>query len=337
MFLSFIFLFTLITYICLYFCKKYNFLLDIKTEKHKRFTSIQKNYSIGGILILIYFCFYFFKENNFIYILFFSLIFIIGLLSDLKIFNDPNKRFIFQALVIFIFIYLLDLKIEQTRFIFLDLLLGNFYFNQLFTIFCLMILINGSNFIDGINTLLINYNIFLYSILLIFFEHMLPDKVILQYLILVLLILLLFNFNGKIIMGDSGSYLLSLFTGTYLIVFASQNSSISPFFVVLLLWYPCYELLFSMIRRAIMKKDANKADVFHLHQMLFKVIKIKSKNKNNTSHFIASTLINIYSSLTILYAIQYSTYTDKIIYIISINIFVYSIFYIYLKKKLKTY
>jgi len=259
------------------------------------------------------------------------------LLSDLKIFNDPNKRFIFQALVIFIFIYLLDLKIEQTRFIFLDLLLGNFYFNQLFTIFCLMILINGSNFIDGINTLLINYNIFLYSILLIFFEHMLPDKVILQYLILVLLILLLFNFNGKIIMGDSGSYLLSMFTGTYLIVFASQNNSISPFFVVLLLWYPCYELLFSMIRRAIMKKDANKADVFHLHQMLFKVIKIKSKNKNNTSHFIASTLINIYSSLTILYAIQYSTYTDKIIYIISINIFVYSIFYIYLKKKLKTY
>ena len=40
---------------------------------------------------------------------------------------------------------------------------------------------------------------------------------------------------------------------------------------------------------------------------------------------------------TVAVATQYYNYTDKIIYIISINIFVYSSFYIYLKKKLKTY
>jgi len=117
--LNFIFLSIIITYFLFFFCKRYNLLLDIKTDKHKKFTSVQKNYSIGGILILIYFIFYFFNEQQFIYILFFLFIFIIGLLADLKILNNPNKRFILQVLIISIFVNLLDFQITETRFIFL--------------------------------------------------------------------------------------------------------------------------------------------------------------------------------------------------------------------------
>ncbi len=64
---------------------------------------------------------------------------------------------------------------------------------------------------------------------------------------LLLLIILAFNLNGKIILGDSGSYILGLFVGIYLINFSNQNIAVSPFFIILLLWYPCFELLFSMI------------------------------------------------------------------------------------------
>ena len=72
-------------------------------------------------------------------------------------------------------------------------------------------------------------------------------------------------------MGD-WSILLSLFTGLYLINF-SQNFALSPYFIILLLWYPCFELLFSMIRRIRKKLKTYKPDNFHLHQFIYKLIK----------------------------------------------------------------
>ena len=70
-------------------------------------------------------------------------------------------------------------------------------------------------------------------------------------------LILLLNLCGFIYMGDSGAYLLSSFTGIYLINFSYNNEYISPFLIVVLLWYPCFELLFSMIRRFIDKSETN--------------------------------------------------------------------------------
>ena len=46
-----------------------------------------------------------------------------------------------------------------------------------------MILINGYNFVDGINTLLIGYNIVIGSILLIFFRENLHDVNLIKFLL----------------------------------------------------------------------------------------------------------------------------------------------------------
>ena len=48
-------------------------------------------------------------------------------------------------------------KIHKQNPIFFDNLLENAVFNIFFTSFCLLILINGSNFIDGLNGLLLVY------------------------------------------------------------------------------------------------------------------------------------------------------------------------------------
>ena len=50
-----------------------------------------------------------------------------------------------------------DVQINDTRLIFLDNILQNNYINYLFVTFCVLIIINGSNFIDGMNTLCIGY------------------------------------------------------------------------------------------------------------------------------------------------------------------------------------
>ena len=48
---------------------------------------------------------------------------------------------------------MLELKIVSSRVFFFDNLLQNIGFNILFTSFCLLILVNGSYFIDGLNGL----------------------------------------------------------------------------------------------------------------------------------------------------------------------------------------
>ena len=332
MHISFIFITILLSITLVVLSKKLNLLLDIKSEKHKKFTSIQKNYSIGGILLIIFFMLSFFDKKEYLDGVFFFSIFLIGLFSDLKILNNPKIRFLLQIFSIILFVYLLDVKILDTRAEIFNKLLENNIFNYFFVTFCLMILINGSNFVDGINTLLINYFIIILGSLWLFLPEFIHQLKLLEFLIILLFIILAFNLNGKIILGDSGSYLLGLFVGIYLIDFSNLNEQISPYFIILLLWYPCFELLFSMIRRNVSKINIYEPDIYHLHQMIFNFFKKKISVKNNLNHFIASSLINLYNAITILIGINYIYQTSKLVIIISINLTVYSLIYFFLKK-----
>ena len=335
MYISFIFITILLSITLVALSKKLNFLLDIKSEKHKKFTSIQENYSIGGILLIIFFLLFYFNNIKYLNTVFFTSIFLIGLFSDLKILNNPKIRFILQTFFIFLFVYLLDIKIIDTRAEILNNLLESKLFNYFFVTFCLMILINGSNFVDGINTLLINYYIIVFGTLLIFFPDYAYQEELLKYLTTLLLIILVFNLNGKIILGDSGSYLLGLFAGIYLINFSNQYVLISPFFIILLLWYPCFELLFSMIRRKKSKSTMYEPDIYHLHQMLFSFLKRKISVKSNINHLITSSLINFYNVIIVLIGINFIYQTSKLMIIIIFNLIVYSLIYFFLRKTKK--
>ena len=50
-------------------------------------------------------------------------------------------------------------------------------------------------------------------------------------------------------MGDSGAYILGLFFGFTLIHFSNDNIDISPIYILVLLWYPAFENLFSILRK----------------------------------------------------------------------------------------
>jgi hypothetical protein len=146
----------------------------------------------------------------------------------------------------------------------------------------------------GIMKTIMTYNPFTPFILTIRDVAVGSSPEFLKYFIILLLVILVFNLSGKIILGDSGSYVLGLFSGIYLINFSNQNLFISPFFIILLLWYPCFELLFSMIRRSGSKTTMYKPDIYHLHQLLFNLFKKKVHVKSNINHFIVSSLINLF-------------------------------------------
>ena len=138
-----------------YISFKYNFLIDKKVFPHKSFVS-KNSVPISGGLIFTLSALLFLKfETNYSYIIF--LIFVVGILSDLNILKSPYKRFILQISVIFFLAFLSKSFISSIRIPLFDHLLTINLFKYFFVVFCLLILINGSNFIDGVNTLLIGY------------------------------------------------------------------------------------------------------------------------------------------------------------------------------------
>ena len=317
-------------------CKKFNFFLDVKDHKHKKFASNQKNYFIGGFFIALILIYNFVEQKDYSYGLFFMSIFIIGLLADFKLFNNPKLRLIFQILLLILFVYVLDIKIPSTRIEIVDILFENNLINYLFTIFCLAILINGSNFVDGINTLLINYYIIVLGLIIFFLKDVNIDYYLINNLFSLLLIILIFNVFGQIILGDSGAYILSLFIGLTLIDLSNINNLISPYFIILLVWYPCFELLFSMIRRLASNIYSYEPDTMHLHQMILKMINDNLRFKsNNLNHFLAGSIINLYNLFILIIALNYINKTNIMLMLIFINIIVYIIIYVVLHQKLK--
>ena len=327
------FIFILIAYSV---CRKFNFFLDIKNLEHKKFASNQKNYFVGGFFIALILIYNFVEQKDYFYGLFFLFIFIVGLFADFKLFNNPKLRLLAQILILIFFVYFLDIKISSTRIEIIDILFENNFINYAFTVFCLAILINGSNFVDGINTLLINYYIIILGLILFFLRDVNIDQYLIINLFSLLIIILLFNIFGQIILGDSGAYILSLFVGLILIELSNENNFISPYFVILLIWYPCFELLFSMIRRLVFNLYSYKPDTMHLHQMILKIISNNLKLKsNNLNHFLAASVINLYNLFILIISLNYNDKTNIMLAVIAVNITAYITIYFVLKKKLK--
>ena len=320
-----------------FFFNKINFLKDKKKVfKHKNL--INKNITppfSGGLFFIT--TILIFVPNEFItFKLFLFLIFLIGFFSDLNILKSPNLRFTLQILTVLIFLNLLDIKIFSIRIEYIDFLLTNYFFSIIFTSFCVLIIINGTNFIDGVNTSVLGY----YLILLVFLNLLMQDLNIdilgfqnLDLIIFCLICLYFLNFFEFLYLGDSGAYVISLFSGILLIQIANQNELVSPYYVANLLWYPAYEILFSIIRKIKNRKSAFEPDNSHFHQLLYLYLKgfFKNKKINNT---LTGCILNIYHLLLIfIVSIDYSN-TKYQIMMIFLSILIYSLFYIILKKKI---
>ena len=275
---------------------KKNVLQSLTEDKHQKFVEKKNIPLTGGIVIILSSLFIInFKFQIFYFI--FIFIFIIGLLSDIKYLKSAKKRFLMQILTIFLFVVYYDLSISNVRVFFIDFFLEYKFFSYIFVTFCLLIVVNGSNFIDGLNGLILGYystiiTVILYLGLAENFYNL--ESFLINYLI-VLIYLLIFNFMNKLYLGDSGSYFLGLVSGVLLIILYNNVKNISPFFIVLLLWYPCFENLFSILRKYKFSSSPLKADNKHFHQLLFNYLKKRFNYSNLFANNLSSILINLFN------------------------------------------
>jgi UDP-N-acetylmuramyl pentapeptide phosphotransferase/UDP-N-acetylglucosamine-1-phosphate transferase len=318
----------------IYFFKK-KLLLNFSGNSHQKFTSSLQVPLIGG-LIVFFTVIFFIPFFNIVTKISFLLILSIGLFSDLKYLNSPRTRLFFQFIVVLSFLIIGNLQLVTTNIFFLDLLLQNYFFSILFTSFCFLIIINGSNFLDGINLLVSGYYL---SITLIIFilngkNYIFLDNISIINFILTLLVLLFFNIFNKLYLGDNGSYSLGFLYSYILVNFYTQNTVVSPFFIILLLWYPGFENLFSISRRFFKKKSPLKPDTRHLHQLIYDYFKNKSffKNKILVNNF-PGILIISYNFLIMFFSTYFIHNSKILLLIIALNILLYCYLYNSLVKK----
>ena len=140
-------------------------------------------------------------ENFFFFTLACMMFFFIGFMSDSKFAKSPKLRLSSQFLVLFLFLFFENQITIDTRIDYLNFLLENELLRILIISFFFLVLLNGFNFIDGVNNLCsLNFLIVLIFLFLLSIENnfmLLNDE--LHLLILFLLIFVIFNFLGKII------------------------------------------------------------------------------------------------------------------------------------------
>ena len=216
-----------------------------------------------------------FKEN-FLYIIIIlcSVLFLIGLIDDLKNLNPNIKLFLIILSISFIIFIFPELNLKLIKISFLE---KNFYFNNfsyIFIIFSYALLLNALNMFDGINLQLILFSFFIFCVFI--FKGFVPIFFIL--LLIPMIILAILNYKNKIFLGDSGSYVLGGIIGT---TFIYQYKNYENFLygdeVFLILLIPAIDMLRLFVLRLLNKKNPFKGDLNHLHHLVQNLINNQNK------------------------------------------------------------
>ena len=296
---------------------------DNKLKKHKINTPL-----LGGVIMLLNLIVFFLLkpifeykiiEFNISYRSYFSIIFfilsffLIGIIDD-KHKLKPEKKIFFMIFFSIISLTLNnDLLISDFSFSFYEKRIFLHDFKYVFTIFCILILINSLNFYDGINAQSIIFFIFCFA----FLSH---KSVIFNFymiIILVLIFILLLNLLNKCFMGDNGIYLL----GSILIISIIYEHNIFKTIdysdeIFLLLILPGFDLVRLTFKRLVRNKNVFYGDRNHIHHILHN--KFSLLNTNLILLFLGIMPIFLYSGIKLNFFIVITIFI--IAYILAINI-----------------
>jgi UDP-N-acetylmuramyl pentapeptide phosphotransferase/UDP-N-acetylglucosamine-1-phosphate transferase len=336
--INYFFIISLVFAILFIISKKFDFFNDdISYSNHKIIGAENRSpLVIGGIFFVIVFL-YFNPYSSINFNITILLITFLGLMSDKNIFPNPSIRLVIQILILLNFVYFAELQINDVRIDLLNRLLSNNIFNIFFTVFCLAILINGTNFLDGLNGLVSGY----YLIVLLSIIYLIDNNFniieveFLKIVFLTLTIFYIFNILGFVYLGDSGSYLIAFVIGVHMIELNEIKYLISPYYIVSLLWYPAFENLFSFLRRVLKRINVSNADNMHLHQLLYLFIESKKILSIKILNSVSSLIILFLNIPGIVLSNLYISKSVPLLKIIFVNIFFYLLIYYFLAKSLK--
>tara|TARA_X000000368_G_scaffold418448_1_gene418124 strand:- start:1120 stop:2160 length:1041 start_codon:yes stop_codon:yes gene_type:complete len=253
-------------------------ILNLVDKPNNRKKHVGEIPMVGGISIFLsIFTYSFLVELDRAYellILSSILIFISGILDDLYGLK-VSTRIIFHLLATLIMIYA---GYQVNNIGYYDYF-GNLdlsFFSIPFTIIAVLLLTNAFNWIDGLDGLaaamfiqsLIVSNIF------IFINNLNFNIDTLQILLILNITIFLFiNLNflklGKSFLGNSGSVLLGYLLAWTLIFYVFQKDvDLHPILIAWSISYPIFDITYTLLKRALLRKNLFRPDRNHLHHFL---------------------------------------------------------------------
>ena len=332
-----IILFPIILLIVNFFLIKLKLLVDDPDESFHKIEKKSGTPLSGGLYIILSIIFIsifnletLFKFNIFIFLI---LIFVLGIFADIKKNFSPKFRIIFQLFIIASLVFINnEVLINKTNIEFFDLILQNQIARFVFSVFCIITLLNGLNFMDGVNGLVSGY---ILSILIILNLIMFKSSNSFYYndLILVFSVFFIFNIFGKSFLGDNGIYISSILIAFLVINIINTNQDISPIIAITLLWYPAIENLFTIMRRLFKNNLTYLPDKLHLHSLIFRKLEVSFKSiPKNFKNTLAGLIINIFLIPNFIFTYLYYDKSYYLAGIILVYIFIYLISYSLLLK-----
>ena len=321
---------------------KINLFFNLETYKNIQSVHEKNIPRMGRLLIFTIYFFYIAvlnKYDNFFFnfLLSFLPTAIISIKEDLFQNTTQTSRIFLMIISCLIFF-----NIDQTNFPLINLpilsvLYSNDYILLSFFIFSSLVIMNGSNLVDGMNGLF-GMSILVQLITIIFIASIVNDLEVFKIALISLLpviVYLFFNYPlGKIFMGDFGAYFFGFVSSMLVIKLFGNNKELLSWNAVLILFYPSMELLFSFIRKVFYeKKNPLEADDLHLHTLVYKLGLQMNIRPSLANNMVVIFLVPFWISPFIV--IKIFNDLNLILFTLFFLSSIYIIAYLFLRKNLK--
>ena len=102
-----------------------------------------------------------------------------------------------------------------------------------------------------------------------------------------------FNYPfGLIFLGDAGAYVIGFWIAQLSVFLVARNPEVSPWFALLLCFYPVFETLFTIYRRLLVRRvSPGLADGVHLHHFIHKrIVRLMLSSKHKAKPVLTNSL-----------------------------------------------
>ena len=209
-------------------------------------------------------------------------IYLIGLMEDCYFRTAPALRYILGASSAIYGVFLSGVTLNSIDLAYFDGLLTLPLVASLFTVFCIVGLINAVNLIDGVHGLSLGVCIVM-SLSFFVVAQRVGDVELASLGVLLAAAsfgLMVLNFPfGKIFLGDSGAYLMGLIIAWLMILLAMRHADLSKWSLLAIASWPVMETIFSIVRRKLTRRPADRPDRMHFHHVVMRGLEIISKSR----------------------------------------------------------
>ena len=238
-------------------------------------------------------------------------IFLIGLAEDYYLKTAPTLRYILGAISAVFGIFLSGVVLNSVDLVYFDHLLSKPSIALIFTVFCIVGLINAVNLIDGIHGLSSSVSVVM-SISFLVISQKVGDLELAKLGIILAgasLGLMVFNYPfGKIFLGDSGAYFIGFSIAWLMILLATRYEEVSKWSLLAIASWPIMETVFSIFRRKMRGRSTDKPDRMHFHHIVMRGLEIISRRRisRQGSNPLATIIILPLASLPAVLGTAYS-------------------------------